>query len=708
MLAWRRGGETERVRDRAHPTNRLIGLAVVAFLWAVVIFCRLVDLQVVSHKKYRDLADHQQQRTMRVEAPRGSIFDRSGHALAMSVPADSVSINPLLVPDRPLAAEILARVLGIDGKELLAKMDADVEEHRRALEQKRKPKGTGFLWVKRKITPAESEALRSLKLDWVEFQQEPHRYYPDGSLAAHTVGTVDFQEHGNLGLEQRLESELGGRPGQVRMLHDVLDRGIESEVSAAAEPGKNITLAIDERIQFVVERELQAAAVQYHAASGSVVVMNPQTGEILALASYPTFDPNEPPEPGQAKTARFDYPVSVAFEPGSVFKIVTLTAGLETTNLRPDTLINCGTGSFNLYGRIIHEAKHGYGTLSMADVLAHSSNIGAIQIGLKVGEKNLLEYIHKFGFGRRTGIPLPAESSGTVRELKYWRKTSIGSVAMGHEVSTTALQLAQACSVIANGGLLVKPRLILSRQRPGGKIEPEPSEPPQRVIKAETAITMRQMMEGVVLHGTGRSARLAGYTSGGKTGSAQIFDFATKHYSKLYNGSFVGFAPVTNPAVVIGVTLNGVKVFGAVVAGPVFKTVGQEALRLLGVPKDIPDVEPEPVTDPEEANDLAIADLSVPPDDLAQVPQLAPPVPAPVAPGAVTVASAAPSPAPMPVVASGPPAPSFQGKTVRAVLEQSIAMGIPVDVIGSGVARQQAPAAGSLLGPGEKVRVQFQ
>jgi cell division protein FtsI (penicillin-binding protein 3) len=279
---------------------------------------------------------------------------------------------------------------------------------------------------------------------------------------------------------------------------------------------------------------------------------------------------------------------------------------------------------------------------------------------------------------------------------------------MGHEVSTTALQLAQACSVIANGGVLVKPRLILSRQRPGGKVEPEPSEPPQRVIKAETAITMRQMMEGVVLHGTGRSARLAGYTSGGKTGSAQIFDLVTKHYTKLYNGSFVGFAPVTNPAVVIGVTLNGVKVFGAVVAGPVFKTVGQETLRLLGVPKDIPDVEPEPVTNPEEANDLAIADFSEPPEDLGQVPQSAPSLPAPVAPGAVMVASASTPPVATVIVAAGPPAPSFQGKTLRAVLEQSIAMGIPVDVIGSGIARQQAPAAGSPLGPGEKVRVQFQ
>ena len=232
VLGWRRGVETERDRDGGHPATRLIALVGVAFLWAVVVLCRLVYLQVVSHTVLQEAADHQQQRTLRVDAPRGTIFDRSGRPLAMSVPADSVAVNPLRVPDRPLAAEVLERVLGIDGKDLLQKMDAAVEEQRRAQLEKRKSVGTGFLWVKRKIPPAEAEALRSLKLDWVEFRKEPHRYYPDGSLASHVVGTVDFQERGNLGLEQKLDPELNGRPGRVTMLQDVLQRGVESEVSA--------------------------------------------------------------------------------------------------------------------------------------------------------------------------------------------------------------------------------------------------------------------------------------------------------------------------------------------------------------------------------------------------------------------------------------------------------------------------------------------
>lgn len=401
----------------------------------------------------------------------------------------------------------------------------------------------------------------------------------------------------------------------------------------------------------------------------------------------------------------------MAFEPGSVFKIITVSAALETTALRPETLINCGGGTLNLYGRIIHEARHGYGTLSVADVLAKSSNIGAIQIGLKVGERNLLDYVRRFGFGRKTGIPLPAESRGMVRDLRLWGKSSIGSVAMGHEISTTTLQLAQACSVIASGGVLVKPRLVLQRQRPGGKPEIEPSEPPQRILRPETAITMRQLMEGVVLHGTGRAARLAGYTAGGKTGSAQIFDPVTRRYTHLYNGSFVGFAPVTNPTIVVAVTLNGVKLFGGIVAAPVFRTVASETLRMLQVPKDIPETEPEPLTNPEEANDLAIAELSNPPEELGVTAE-AFPAQAPPARASMAAPSAWPAPQPAPaqaarVTVGGPQVPNFEGKTVRAVLEQALATGVPVDPIGSGVARGQTPAAGGTLNPGERVRVLF-
>ncbi|MCL5744207.1 MAG: transpeptidase family protein [Acidobacteria bacterium] len=687
----------------------MVFLAALSLLWAILIVIRLVQLQVVSHEAYREQAERQQHRVVQVKPTRGAIFDRLGRPLAMSLPADTVCVNPKRVPDIAVAADILSGVLGIDRQELYTRIKTAADNKR------------GFLPISKRIDPALSERLRSLKLDWIEFRTESERYYPNGPLAAHVIGAVDFQEKGNLGLEQSLNKELRGRTGIITTLTDVRQRGIESEVSKPVEAGTNLTLTLDEGIQFAAERELKAAAEQYHATAGSVVVMNPHTGDILALASYPGFDPNEPPKPGENPSLRFDQPVSLPFEPGSVFKIVTLSAALETTNLRPSSLIQCGSGTFNLFGRIIHEAKHGYGTLSMADVLAKSSNIGAIQIGLRVGNENLLRYIRRFGFGAKTGLPLPAEASGTVRDLKYWRKTSIGSVAMGHEISTTAVQLARACSVIANGGLLLKPRLILAKQKPGGPQEMMPIETPQRILKPENAITMRQMMEGVVLHGTGRAAKLKGYSSGGKTGSAQIFDLTTKHYTHEYNGSYVGFAPVTNPALVIAVTLNGVKVFGGVVAAPVFRAVATEALRLLDVPKDLPEDIPEPDNQPVDENDLSIADLGEPPSDLlaaAVAPQPAVPVVsvampaqnvAPVSAPAGNGSHPAASAAPVLVAAapSGPAAPGFEGKSVREVLQESLARGIQVEIIGSGIARAQFPAAGSPLPPGQRIRVVF-
>jgi cell division protein FtsI (penicillin-binding protein 3) len=331
---------------------------------------------------------------------------------------------------------------------------------------------------------------------------------------------VDFEERGNAGIEQVLDEELRGRPGVARMLTDVKRRGIDSQSASDAKPGTPITLTIDERLQFVAEREIAAAVDAHHAQSGSVVVMNPYTGEILAMASYPTYDPNLAPQPGEDKASRLNHAISVPFEPGSVFKVITLSAALETTELQPTSMINCLRGKITLFGRTIHEAHGGYGTIPMAMVLAKSSNIGAIQIGLRVGQANMYRYVRRFGFGQKSGIPLPGESAGKVRRPERWSSASLPSMSMGQEISVTTLQLAQAAAVVANGGLLVQPRLILKKGN-----QTVPAQQPVRVLKPETAITMRQMMEGVVMPGgTGTRARLQGYTSGGKTGSAQIYD----------------------------------------------------------------------------------------------------------------------------------------------------------------------------------------
>jgi cell division protein FtsI (penicillin-binding protein 3) len=358
---------------------------------------------------------------------------------------------------------------------------------------------------------------------------------------------------------------------------------------------------------------------------------------------------------------------------------------------------------------VVHESQHAYGPMSMADVLAHSSNVGAIQIGMKVGREKLYEYIRRFGFGQKTGAGLPAESGGRLRELKNWQPGSICSIPMGHEISVTALQLAQACSVIANGGLLIKPKLVLKRQRPGGELEETKSDAPTRIIKPETAFTMRRMMEGVVLlpYGTGHlRARLDGSSSAGKTGSAQIYDYAARRYTKTYNASFMGFAPVTNPAVVVVVTLNGTTTsagFGGVVAAPVFRTVAMEALRAMDVPKDIPDAAPlvaEEAVDEDEVNenDTAVAGMSDPPplDEPEEQPRprMIGPEPPPVE-------------KPKRAEFSGPRAPNFLGMSMRAVVEEAGAMGLPVSLDGRGVARMQVPPPGSPLPAGAQVRVLF-
>src|SRR5580704_5746539 len=586
-------------------TKRLLWLLRALIAWVVVIFLRLIWLQVLQHDDLLRQAQSQQQKVVPIQAQRGSILDRSGQPLAKSLPAESVLVNPKRVKDAVVTANLLAPILGLDRKQLAEKIRAGMRRE------------SGFLWVKRKVTASEAERVRTYRLAEVEFKEETRRFYPHGQLAAHGLGSVGIAnpnetiERGTAGVEMSLDDDLAGVPGQMRVFNDVKQNPYDSVVGRKPEPGSDITLTIDQNLQYEAEKEIARAALASGAKSGSIVVMNPYNGEILAMANYPTFDPNEPPAPGEATDARSNLAITTPFEPGSVFKVVTLAAALETTKLRPDTMINCGNGSFRLLGRVIHDT-HSYGVLSMADVLAHSSNIGAIQIGLRVGEQQLYRYVRKFGFGRKTGIELPGESPGILRKVEHWTPTSIASVAMGQEVGVTSLQLALAGAAVANGGLLVKPKLILARQKKGEPIEKFADEKPDRAIAPETAIQMRQMMEGVVLHGTGtKYATIKGYTSGGKTGSAQIYDVKAHAYTHNYNASFLGFAPVTNPQIVVAVTLHNTQTgnagFGAPVAGPVFSKVAMTALRMLDVPKDLPDsLLPDRAPTGDDVNDLPI------------------------------------------------------------------------------------------------------
>ena len=707
--------------------NRLTVVAAVLLLWGARIFWSLFSIQVTHHAQYQASARRQQEQEVDIPAPRASIFDRNGQPLAVSVPAASVSVNPMQISDPKFAAELLGGILHLDKQVLYARIARAREDHR------------GFLWVKRRIDTFETVRVKALKLEWATLKTESTRRYPKGETAAHVIGTIGTllkEEEGVVGVEKSLETSLHGKAGSELMVMDVNHHGIASHVDHAPRNGDPITLTIDERLQFIAERELKAGVELKHARYGTAIVMNPYTGEILALANYPTFDPNAKLQGAGSQLARVNLGVSVPFEPGSIFKMVTLSAALETTNLTPDSLIPTGGGVLKLPGRIIHEAHHGYGTITMQQVLEKSSNIGAIMIGTRVGREKMYEYVKRFGFGDKSGVGLPAEARGLFRPLDKWGTTSLASVSMGQEISTTSVQLARACSVIANGGMLVRPTVILKR---GNK--PEPREAGVRVLKPETVMTMRMMMEGVVLRGTARlTARLDGYTSAGKTGTAQIFEHG--HYTHLYNASFMGFAPVTNPQLVIVVTLNGTtgdSGMGGAAAAPVFKAIATEALRMMDVPKDIPEgmaegaqkkkndrvVESASIADPGGnsimAEDQTVKELladearvaaklvaanvvesaaEIPGVSTAALTALAVLQPAPVMPVAA-------APAPLPVTRGGARVPDFRGKSMRSVVEEASAEGIEVMIEGSGMARAQLPLPGALLHRGERIRIVF-
>jgi cell division protein FtsI (penicillin-binding protein 3) len=683
--------------------RRLRWLLRVLVTWVAAIFVRLVWLQVVRHDDLLRMAQQQQQKLVEIPALRGTIFDRNGRPLAKSLPAESICVNPQRIPDAGVAADLLSRLLDLDRAKLFDRITGA------------KLRGVGFLWIKRKVDSSEAERVRGQKLDWVEFRGEMRRLYTRGELASHVVGSTgmvddEVAERGNAGIELQFDEELAGRSGLNRVYTDVKQNAYDSMVARKPEPGDNITLSIDSNLQYVAERELDKAIDSSGAKTGSIVALNPHTGDVLAMANYPRFDPNVPPDSSEPASARSNLAITTPFEPGSVFKVITLSAALETTQLRPDTIIPCGT-SIQVYDRTIKD-EHAHGAMSMADVLAHSSNVGAIMIGQKVGDRGLYKYQRKFGFGEKTGIDLPGESAGLLRHVEDWSATSGSFLSIGHEVAVTSLQLALAGAAIANGGILVKPRLVLARQTPGQRDERFAPEQGQRIVDPGTAIQMRQMMEGVVLRGTAKGyANLRGYTAGGKTGTAQIFDLKAHVYSHRYNASFLGFAPLENPQIVIIVTLEGTSGgtagFGAPVAAPVFREVAMAALRMMDVPKDLPDA---PVSASREPSGEAVPIRSVssvtPPPVQAD---------APAFPG-----SSIPSPEGgldrRPLFApadGGPKVPDFRGMTLRAVLEESAAEGLQVEVDGSGLARNQTPPPGTSLPPGAvspgvaRVRVQF-
>lgn len=667
-----------------HPArHRVRWLARFALLWAVGIGARLVFLQAFSREEFRDLARQQQTKLRQLAAPRGSIFDRAGRILALSVPVETVIVNPLQLPDRPLAAQLLARILEIDETKLRDRLETYANAHK------------GYMVVDKGVSVEKADRLRQLGVDWIGFESNGVRRYPDGALGAHVLGGVDHQARGNAGIERHFEDDLGGYPGYEWVVSDVQRRSFDSSIEKAPQAGRDVVLTIDRRIQYAADEAIREAVASSMADSGTAVAMDPNTGEILALSNYPTYDPNEVPKSTADYAARKNLAATDPFEPGSIFKVFGLAAALETTDIRPDTVLHCGNGTINVGGHVIGEAHGGFGYLTVEEIIAKSSNVGAVKIALKTGDKNLHDYLLRFGFNQTTGVEMPSESQGLIFRLKRWQPGSIGSVAIGHEVLTTSLQLVRGLAAIANNGFLIRPHL--TRARPLGEAtlrnvvyQPEQNEQPRRILRPETAMTLRKVMESVVLNGTGKGIRLDGYSCGGKTGTAKLFDKTIGKYVSRYNASFMGFSPVSNPAVVVVVTLNGTRQYGATAAGPAFKQITQTALRVLNVPQDLTD--PTPAAEP--LPERSVADVAV----------TGAPLKTPEAMQQEMEAEQGPATA----IAVGPKLPNFVGKTARAVLDEAMQAGIRVDIEGSGIARAQDPPAGGRLTAGQHLKVRFQ
>jgi penicillin-binding protein 2 len=722
--------------SRNIANHRLYLLGGFLLFWCCVICTRLVYLQIFRYGDFQQRAEHQQQRSINVSAKRGIVYDRQGRELAMSILVDSAFAVPSEVPDLPNAISLIARITGDDARMVLA----DCRAHKT------------FCWVARKANAETTDRIRALNLQGIHFQKESKRFYPKRELAAQVLGYVGTDDGGLSGIEREYDEQLKGQPGRMQISVDARKKWF-ARIEKEPESGNNLVLTIDEKIQYIAERELEQAIKDTHAIAGTVIVENPRTGEILALANRPNFNPNVKKE--IKNEALKNRAVSDIYEPGSTFKLVTIAGALEEKLTRPEEMFDCQMGSIVINGMRIRDSKK-HGVLSVTDVLAESSDVGSVKIALRLGEDRFYKYIRAFGFGQQTGIELPGETRGMTKPVNRWSKVSIGAISIGQEIGVSAVQLAAMVSTFANDGVWVAPRIVATTTAPLNTPQTVAFHPQQerRVISSLTAAKMRQMMQRVVLspHGTGRRAILEGYTSAGKTGTGQKVDPSTGVYSRTkYVASFAGFAPINNPAVTVAVILDSPVGLhqGGQVSAPVFQRIAQQVLEYMHVPHDLPlptnrqvwlaqnkvrdsdldEGSPDHLGSALEVSDAAPTENVPPPAptpankptaarDLVVPAALREKAPANRATPPMTASSASPDP-PKPeqalpngtvvleVEQGGIEVPSFIGKSVRGAIETAQESGLELNPVGSGIAREQSPAPGAHVTSGSRVIVKF-
>lgn len=550
--------------------RRLLTVAWLGAVWLLLLGARLYQLQVVRYGHYMAKAERQQQRRVTLAPPRGTIYDSQGRELAVSVQVDSAYAVPPEIEDPAAAAKALAgAVKGLDAAKLERHLRGDRE----------------FVWVARKLDPPVAGKVRALNLRGVYFLPESKRYYPMGELAAQVLGYVGTDNHGLAGLELVYDREVAGKPGVRTVLRDAR-RGtvISPDLSfAEPEPGHDLHLTLDATMQHIVERELAKAVEERGAKQGSAVFLDPATGGVLAMATYPSFDPNHF---GRYPESRWrNRTIMDVYEPGSTFKLVTAAAALESGLVRADEELDCGMGGITLLGIRIRDHKP-FGRLTFAQVIAKSSNVGVIKAALRLGDQRLYTTIRGFGFGRLSGIDLPGESAGILHPQERWGPLAKAYIAFGQGISVTPLQLAAAASAVANDGTLLQPHLVAAVSRGEVRVPKYPQPPVVgQAISPATARELTTLLEGVVSGGTGKSAAVAGYRVAGKTGTAQI-PVPGGYLRNGYLPSFVGFAPAGRPVLVGVVAIaepQGFEYHGGQVAGPVFGAIARQVLLYRGV-----------------------------------------------------------------------------------------------------------------------------
>jgi cell division protein FtsI (penicillin-binding protein 3) len=551
---------------------RLLFISGLLFFFAISLIVRLADLQIIQHESLLAKSEKQSKGTLKTHFGRGTISDRNGNELATNLEVESVFVVPQEVRDRKYTSRVLASALNQNYDRIYREVSSKKQ----------------FAWIKRKVPAGEIIHLKKLALSGVNFRSEQKRFYPKRELAANVIGFVGTDDLGLAGIEHTYQEELKGMVYSQSIEQDGKGRTIQTlnNLSRSSLGNYDLMLTLDEVIQFNAEHQLKKQVDRYKADSGMAVVMDPYTGEIYAMANVPQFNPNN--FNAFPREAWKNNAVMSSYEPGSIFKPIVAAAAIDKGIAQPNDKFFCENGSFNVGKNKIGEAEnHRFGSLTMKEIIAKSSNIGAIKIAQKLGKNSFYEYIQKFGFGEKSGVRLAGVSSGLLRKIENWTDYSLSSISFGHEIAVTPLQMVAALSAIANGGTLMEPHITKALMRDGKVIDQVKPKIIRRVISKKTSQQMMEILKFVVKEGTGKNAAVEGFDVAGKTGTAQKYISKTKSYSKTeFVSSFIGYAPADTPRLAILVMIDNPKGvhWGSIVAAPVFREIAKKSLRYLNVP----------------------------------------------------------------------------------------------------------------------------